>query len=296
MKTYLWCRGLLQGDRLSSSLCELYMSYQDNIHFKFILGNLNCFFYRTVDDYMFCSTNRAEVVKFVEIITNNYNINENKIQSNLPEIQLANANNMLRYAGQVFNLSTKHVMGNFSFNKKTCMHYKFSLWNENRQYNTENFLRNSLNYSANNFHFKKLEMNTIFNSKIVVLQNYYNGMLYLAYKFNCAVHSSYTGNLNNDLIHKLIITAIKVYANNTFNKLKLNKGTEPLTIDKKSLHVLGYLAFISVLKRRQAFYNEVCKKLKRESKRIKLKYKVNLKEASCNDKLFLNINIGYHTG
>lgn len=64
------------------------------------------------------------------------------------------------------------------------------------------FIKRAMRYKFNNYHFKQLYLNTIFNSEQVALENFYEAMIYLAFKFDAVVTArfGYRNKISNGIV------------------------------------------------------------------------------------------------
>lgn len=272
-RLYKWEHGLLQGDPLSSSLCNLYIGYLESLHLsKYIRPDT--LLYRVVDDYLFCSSIPEDITEFKNDLSTLLLLNESKTEIALPNNNISK----LTYAGQVFDFSSKEVGRSYDLKKKSSLRYKFKLWNIKKpipENFKNNFILNSLHFKNNNYYFKPMELNTSFNTEEKVLYNYFEGMVFIAYKFDVVMKSlvdyrktahSFS---NLDLTVKAVLSG---YANICLNKVNSYKGQYfSGNIKFDLLLKIAYKALILVLKRRSEFYEEL------------------IRDISC-QKLFLNLD------
>ncbi|KAK9881567.1 hypothetical protein WA026_016441 [Henosepilachna vigintioctopunctata] len=256
-----WCHGLLQGDRLSSVLCDLYyLTLVDKKIVKEKAGNN--FFHRVVDDYIFCSTIKNHVQEFMFELSNSQILNQRKIYSNLNKEQVE-----LPYCGYVFNLITKEVQIMFDL-KRTSFRDKFKLWYDYINDDPEKYLKYIMRFSSANFYFSKIIFDTHYNTEETILKSYFHSMLYLAMKFDCAFmelkqyHPEFT-TIRCDKIKNIITDIIKYYSNKTFNLIKKWQG--PLfygQINMKTLNAISLRAFILIFRKKEQVYGNILKCLK----------------------------------
>lgn len=151
------------------------------------------------------------------------------------------------YAGQVFNLDTKCVTTLYDFKNGTSLRHKYKLWNEllpisycnrvgyNIQYELVKvyilhwscfrFLERAMQYSFNHHRFKNIELNTQFNTESVVLKNFFNAVIYLAFKFDAAVMAAYLNEaINVPVVHLVMENTIQIFSRKAFKKLEKLKG------------------------------------------------------------------------
>lgn len=248
---YKWEHGLLQGDNLSSSLCNLYISHLESklvLKYK-VEGN---FLYRVVDDYFFCSDKLIQITQFENDIKNLFPMKESKTH----KILLNNYNYELNYCGQIFDLQSREVGRDFHFDENISLRYKFKLWNVKNfipEVDLNTFILTCLQFKTNNFYFKPMELNTSFNTEKKVLCNYFESMTFIAYKFDVVIKSLVQYRKPAASIPNLTSTIkkiISIYAKICFKSIKKHKGkyySEKINV--RVLFQIGLKAFILVLKR-----------------------------------------------
>lgn len=64
-----------------------------------------------------------------------------------------------------------------------------------------------MQYKFNNCYFKQLYLNTIFNSEQVALENFYEAMIYLAFKFDAVVMARFGG--ERKIVKSLILKQVQ---------------------------------------------------------------------------------------
>lgn len=265
---YRWKHGLLQGDRLSSCLCELYMTYLD----KTFLSKLDsdCFMHRTVDDYFFCSTEAYKVDKFISVIKDVHQVNRDKTKTN---ILYNSSDEEIPYCGKLFNLATKEVKTFYKFGDKYEIRHRFKLWNVQKQIpGAKIFLERAMQFSYSSNCFTKLELNTVFNSQRTVLENFFKGMIYAAYKFDAAVMALRSSTEDFNFVAQTLDNIVRKYASKVYEKIQKYKGvyhSQDLTF--QVLRILGYKAFTLVFKRRNEIYKELIDQIRHVSK-LKLNF------------------------
>ncbi|KAJ3646642.1 hypothetical protein Zmor_024219 [Zophobas morio] len=261
-KCYQWNHGLLQGDILSPSLCELYMTYYDKLFLsKF---DSDCFFHRTVDDYFFCSTEGFKVANFESYMESLHKINKGKTISNVWFTC-----EHIPYCGKIFNLDTKEVTTLYSFSKGYEIRHKFKLWNIQRpipESGCKNFLARAVSCSFSSNYFGKMQLNTLFNSQKTVLENFFDGMVYVAYKFDATV-MALRNNFLTFCVYFNLKQCVEQYSAKVKKSISRYKGKFYKTKVKfKLLKVIGLKAFIVVLKRRNEVYKNLIAHIKKENK------------------------------
>ncbi|KAG5873741.1 hypothetical protein JTB14_005163 [Gonioctena quinquepunctata] len=261
-KVYKWNHGLLQGDHLSSSLCNLYMSVLEKEHFQCFVKTGN-FIHRIVDDYMFCSIEKSEVDTFETKTMEIFHINETKT-----ERAGVGDSTEINYYGQVIDLKTREVSKFYKFPRGQSIRHKFKFWNIKRtipENSKAQFIMNTLRFSYNNHCFKKIELNTIYNSEKCVLINYFKGMIHIAFKFDAAVMS--LREFQEDVkdmpyLSSTVDNVVYNYSNILFYKLQQSKGPHHSGyITFQLLKNIGYRAFILVLKKNNEFYKTLINKV-----------------------------------
>ncbi|VEN56431.1 unnamed protein product [Callosobruchus maculatus] len=191
-----WNHGLLQGDFLSSHLCELYVTVIE----ADIIGAIerpNIFLIRYVDEYFFCSTNIADVDDFERSIKHNFPINHRKTQR-------SNAGNpIITFCGHEFNIQNKTVSK--SYNSQSVNRHRFRFL----RFNTINsrlicdapslddlhvdksshqlyIIAKAMQYRWNHHCFLFLKLSPHLKTERRLLLNTAEGMVYLAFKFHFA--------------------------------------------------------------------------------------------------------------
>ncbi|XP_045460818.1 uncharacterized protein LOC123671161 [Harmonia axyridis] len=259
-----WCHGLLQGDRLSSLLCDLYYLFliDQNLLKNCMIGTF--FFHRFVDDYIFCSTKRENVENFVSILTQSHVLNEDKIFSNL----FNSMNVELPYCGYTFNLCTKEVSIGFS-KKKLILRDKLKLWNDNLYSSPGTYLTNVMKFSSASFYFSKVIFSTHYNNEETILKIYFQSMIYLAMKFHCAFmelknyHKEFCSNQSN--LSDRIIRIIKKYSEKTMLIIKNSKGSLfHGDINIEILLAIGVRGFILMFQNYSGIYKGIVRLLKKK--------------------------------
>ncbi|KAJ3649008.1 hypothetical protein Zmor_000938 [Zophobas morio] len=275
---YKWKHGLVQGDPLSSCLCELYLTYLDKIAIPDL--DSESFMHRTVDDYFFCSTDVNKVSNFESIIKCVHTVNENKTQSNLPPLCW----NEILYCGKIFNVATGEIKILHSFNKGYDIRHRFKLWNIHKpipETDCEVFLRKVMSFRLYGNYFSKMELNTIFNSQKTVLENFFDGIVYVAYKFDATVMALRNNSLleNFNFVVHILERCVMEFASKSLSKIESVKGCNyRRKIDLKLLRILAYKAFILVFKRRNEVYKNLVSSLQ-ETNNLKINrscYKIDL--------------------
>ncbi|XP_025831975.1 uncharacterized protein LOC108734725 isoform X2 [Agrilus planipennis] len=253
-----WKHGLLQGDILSSALCQLYISDLDR---QYLTGfSQNFLLHRSTDDYFFCTTNREDLTKFMAIMKKHYKINVNKFQSSIIN------DNILLYNGNIFIMGSKEIKCHYKFKKGSLMKHKCKFWNLRNQVAYERldlFIKRTLEFPCNNYFFSKMYINTVFNSYATVLDNFFEGMVYIALKFDAAVVAAYRENIPSGLLIEVIKTVFNRYCKKCIGILNKNaKNDENTRINSKShFYKLSILAFQLVLKKRKWLYGDTIKQL-----------------------------------
>lgn len=265
-KIYKWNHGLLQGDHLSSCLCELYMAYLDQNYLQnFANGN---FIHRTVDDYFFCSVNPHKVEDFAKVIKTFHPkcVNPRKTILNLPTAPTVQ--DEIPYCGKIFDLNTKQVRTLYHFPKGFEIRHKFKLWNFQRQIlDPKSFLVKAMKFSFISNSFTKLDLNTAFNSQQTVFENFYDGMIYVGYKFDSAVMALRNNSLIDDLdfVWDVLQSNVAEYSSRVYKKIQKLQGRNYQKVTCGNLRVLAWRAFIAVFKRRNEVYKNLIKKIKSEN-------------------------------
>lgn len=269
---YKWNHGLLQGDPLSSSLCNLYIGDFEFRHLRDFVQPHN-FLHRVVDDYLFCSSKLKEVQEFEKLLTKLFPINDAKTE------KVVCSNNVkLTYCGQIFNLASREVGRFFECEKKgTSLQYKFKIWNIKKPIPEKNFnlfIVTCMHFKTTNFNFKAMELNTRFNGENKVLYNYFEGMVFVAYKFHIVMKSlipygQTADNISN--LYFIVRSLVFSYAKISLGKIVSNKGryySGRITVNL--LFKIGIMAFLLTLKKYNEFYKELVKKM--SSKKLYLNF------------------------
>lgn len=253
-KQYYWHRGLMQGMVFAAKLCELDRRFFDNTYLISLIKNA-AFFHRTVDDYLYCSTNKHDILRFQAILEKHCLISKNKTETNID-----NANTRITYAGRIFNMATKEI--EIKIDPVETYRYKSKLYYSAPFDSIEN-LRRICDFAYNCFNFNKVLINGTFNSKEVVLQNYFKGMITVAFKLLCAIKERFR--FAPVEFEKIILKIISNYVNRCYlliTKTAKQNG-KPYYIPKKVFKVIGIRAFILVLKKRYTLHVDVINYLKK---------------------------------
>ncbi|KAF5272663.1 hypothetical protein FQA39_LY07690 [Lamprigera yunnana] len=259
-KIWKWNRGLCQGDRFSSALCQLYLSYLDFIHLQNFYKPTT-FLHRTVDDYFFCSTKEDDVIGFINVMNSVHVLNQEKTQSNISQY----GHEAINYCGHTFLLNTGEVKIYYNFKKRMEVRHRFKLWNiqkpiynEQRSVTIEKFLTKAMNYAVNNYHFQHMELNTIFNTERIVLENFFQAMIFLAFKFDACVVA--LRNIIKDFqsVTTLLTKCIYTFSRKSLTKLVKNKGVyHKGEIVLEHFLKIGARAFLVVLKKRRFYMDNL---------------------------------------
>ncbi|KAF5301299.1 hypothetical protein FQR65_LT08918 [Abscondita terminalis] len=252
-KIWKWNHGLCQGDRFSSALCQLYLSYLDSIHLHHLIQPHN-FCFRIEDDYFFCSKTKTDIFEFMKIMESLHSLNKDKTQSNVKGFD----HETINYYGRTFFLETGEVEGFYTFRKRSEIRHRFKLWNIKKSFYNRIvpllFNETAMQYSVNNFRFQDIELNTIINTEERVLKNYFKAMILLGFKLDAAVMALKNIIQDFSTISKLIRKFVFKFAHKAFSKISKNKGC--FNRERLSLaHFLklGFVAFILVLKKREYY-------------------------------------------
>lgn len=252
---YKWNRGILQGDHLSSSICNLYLSFLERESVQ-MFSTPKTLLVRKFDDYFFCSPNFNDLINFEYEIKKVLEVNKSKT-----EIAGIDGNRCVNYFGYIFNLSTKDVQKLYMYQRDTFFHHRFKIWNISKPVEETSkhlIVLKGMKFSCNNHCFTKILLNTIFNTEEKVLRNYYDGMLYVAFKFHVLVMSirHYQEEVNQ--IHNLssiVENTIRSVCHMAHKRIMLNRGshfTGKITCDL--LCYIGHRAFSVIFKKYYAFY------------------------------------------
>lgn len=87
------------------------------------------------------------------------------------------------------------------------------------------FLSRPMLYAYNHHRFKKLELNTHFNSEKIVLENFFHAMIYLAFKYDSLVMARYLNKaVNVTVVQTVMQNVVYYYSYRASEKLKELKG------------------------------------------------------------------------
>lgn len=258
-KHYYWNRGLMQGMVFAAKLCELDRRYFDNTYLSALIKDA-AFFHRTVDDYLYCSTNKNDILRFQAILEKHCLISKNKTETNVD----GNLNSRITYAGRIFNMDTKEI--EIKIDPVETYRYKSKQYYSS-PFDSPEMLKKICDFACNCFSFNKVLINGTFNSRCTVLENYFKGMITVAFKLVCAIKERF---LHPPVeLEKIILEIISDYVNRCFclilktTKAKNAKqNRKPWYIEKKLLKVVGIQAFILVLKLRYTTHRYVIDYLK----------------------------------
>lgn len=292
-KLYRWNHGLLQGDRLSSCLCNLFMGYIEKEHLQ-EFWEPGYFLHRIVDDYLFCSPQKGDIDRFQNKIKSVLLLNDAKTQ------RTDDTNHDLPYFGQIFDLKTKQVSKHYGFKKRWPLRHKFRLWNCKNpvpEISKHNIIERALQFPCNNHCFKKLELNTTFNTEQRILINYFEGMVYIAFKFDAAVmaiREFHQQASDMPFLTKILEKVVYQYSNIIFYKIKQCRGKYfSGNITFMLLKNIAYRAFVVVLKKRNDFYKTLICYIKQNNLYLKLEQTFSIPPSifTTMPKAFMNICI-----
>ncbi|XP_076270655.1 uncharacterized protein LOC143202755 isoform X2 [Rhynchophorus ferrugineus] len=271
---YKWNIGLPQGCKLSPLLCDLYLSYMCHANLS-QFTKTNSIIHRTMDDMLFISTSFDEICEFEIKTSETFIINGSKTQ----KFSHIGKDPCISYCGKIFNMESKEVSNDYSFEKDTEMRYKFKLWNRKYEIKKEDafkFITNVIKFSTVSFYFSKFVLNTHFNSCDIVLTNIFEAMCLVAFKIDGAVHSiSYafsSAEHRTQTIQKCIDYILQHY---TFKIKRLIEQTKGDFFENVfSYHAIKFVilrACIVVFNRRNQIYRDVIKCIKKEAKGLYLR-------------------------
>lgn len=86
------------------------------------------------------------------------------------------------------------------------------------------FLLKAMDIKFNNYHINKVEFNTIYNTENIILINFFDIMVYLAFKFDCVLISIKVYKFRNENLKRIVIKTIKTYTSAVMKILIKNKG------------------------------------------------------------------------
>ncbi|KAJ8960058.1 hypothetical protein NQ318_009499 [Aromia moschata] len=293
-KFYRWNHGLLQGDRLSSSLCNLFLSDFETTHLL-PFRKPDQLLHRIVDDYFFCSTNESDMEHFEHVIRCTFELNDSKTQ----RVTNNNTNYEIIYFGQVFNLTSREVVlregvlsdinSNFGMLKKLIP-----------EGCKQDIVQRTLSFPYNNHCFKRMELNTKFNTEEKVLKNFFEGMIFVAFKFDAAVMAIRDYRQDADDIPSLTLILEKVicdYSNIVYFKIRRGPSQGEYFRDNITFRLLkniAYRAFILVLRKSFEFYKGIIKDIK-ENNNLYLdleNFQLSVENFSKLPYNFENVNLG----
>ncbi|XP_044258393.1 uncharacterized protein LOC123007257 isoform X2 [Tribolium madens] len=262
-KTYKWNHGLLQGDRLSGCLCELYLAFTNDIHFP--VFDDDGFVHRTVDDFFYCSPHLDKIYRFGEHIRYAHQVNSTKTRTNLSTFH--HPQDEIPYCGKIFNMTTRQVRTLYKVTPQFEIRHKFRLWNFKNQIGDDNprrFLEKAMEFSFISNSLTKFEMNTVFNNQKTVLENFYDAMIWVAFKFDAAVMALRSSFLNCDFSYIWIVlkSTIGTYSSRVFKRIDRLKGGNYKNITFICLKIIAWRAFLAVFKRRSVIYRKLINKIK----------------------------------
>ncbi|KAJ8917842.1 hypothetical protein NQ315_010754 [Exocentrus adspersus] len=264
-KLYRWNHGLLQGDCLSSSLCNLFISCCEKEYLQEFC-KAGCFLHRMVDDYFFCSVEKEDIDRFELKIRNIFQLNDAKTQKSVDN------NCIISYFGQIFDLKSKQVSKYYSLKKECSFRHKFKLWNLKSPVPEPSrccIILKALKFPYNNHCFKKIELNTIFNTEEKVLMNYFEGMVFIAFKFDVcvmAVRKFQEKASSMRLLMKILEVVVSEYSNISLHKIRQRKGSHfSNNITFMLLKNIAYRAFILVMKKRNEFYKDLIEEIRKNN-------------------------------
>ncbi|XP_060532884.1 uncharacterized protein LOC132705925 [Cylas formicarius] len=272
-----WHHGLMQGDCLSSSLCDLYLSYLEHENMiKFALPR--CFMHRTVDDMLYISTHQRDILDFELHACNVFRLNERKT---LKYLGTKDCNPCIPYYGKVFNFNTKEFSNYYEFEKGTQLRTKFKFWNPKYPYSADNvfqFITSSMKFQYLNFCFTKFELNSQTNSVETILKNFYLGMCYVAFKMDCAIQAIKYAFLTPEKFNLIVLNVIEfileTYCKKVLSFIGRYKGDVFRDVFSfKLLNTISLRAFVVVLRKRYLTYKEIIKVIKDRLTKSKMPFK-----------------------
>lgn len=87
-----------------------------------------------------------------------------------------------------------------------------------------------MRFRFNNYHYRQLYLNTIFNSEQVALENFYEAMVYLAFKFDGVVTARFRSKIRKSVVMKQIQRVVYHFSWRSNVILSKAKGKETLII------------------------------------------------------------------
>lgn len=81
-----------------------------------------------------------------------------------------------------------------------------------------------MKFAYNNYNFKPIELNTNFNTEDVVLQNFFDGMVFLAFKFDALVMARYLTKPNLTLVQDILERLVYCYSLRSVQNLEKERG------------------------------------------------------------------------
>lgn len=97
-----------------------------------------------------------------------------------------------------------------------------------------------MQFKFNNYNFKQLYLNTIFNSEGVVLENFYEAMVYVAFKFEALVMTRFecSRNIDSSVVLKELQQIVYYYSFKSFVLLSKAKGITKTAVCVALLSIL----------------------------------------------------------
>ncbi|XP_073981737.1 telomerase reverse transcriptase-like isoform X3 [Rhodnius prolixus] len=226
-QAYHYVKGLPQGIKLSSALCDLYYNDFDTKYVKDLFNpEEGDILLRLVDDYLFITKNRDKAAAFLHRITNftskyGFEIQQEKTISNLFNEQLLSRNEIVPYFGYLFDLQKKTISLDLSVYEgkqfKSTISFRTAI-------DLKSFKRRILNLSAvrvNNILFDV----SILNKKTLLI-NLYKTACLLALRFDAIYSELSKEEANFKIVFAVLKKAIStlVIKISCKNRFLLRKG------------------------------------------------------------------------
>ena len=263
-------QGILQGDTLSTALCNIYFGHMAKTHLsrfqESIANQTNGLFARGVDDFIFVTKDKELAKQYLHVMEKGFaedyscTIQQSKTATNFDSttsLTSPQTSAKLRFCGTIINPSTLQCRPNFEGYHHKNVSYASSLAMTFPQPKFD-FITNKLLFICT-LHLKPLYIDEEVNGQLVALENIFEATYLVALKLHSlfssmeAISLLQQGQGNNQLkslVNKIIRKMMTKYR-------RIVKACDLLQKQKNGLrliaHTLRY-AFVSVLHRKFGSY------------------------------------------
>ena len=256
-KYYLVREGLLQGDTLSTPLCNIYYGHMSRRYLKkfqdHAVEQSPGLFGRGMDDFIFISRSRDLAEEFLQMMENGFPDYSCKVQRSKTTTNFKNNCNALKYCGTILHpqtLQCRPDLGNL-FGKNVLYASNLAMTFPQP---IMAFIEKKMLFICT-IHFKALYLDEKLNGPIFVIENLYEASYLAALKLNSLIASlifakdkTLLGTELLNLTKKLTGKMLKRYQR-IVQTSKLKNSID----DELVKHTIRY-AFVSVLQRKYSMY------------------------------------------